>query len=30
MDLFKPGLLATTVLMTFAYFAHMSSFYFFL
>jgi len=30
MDLFKPGLLATTVLMTFAYFAHMTSFYFIL
>jgi len=30
MDLFGPGLLATTVLMTFAYFAHMTSFYFIL
>jgi benzoate transport len=30
MDLFRPGLVATTVLMTFAYFAHMTSFYFIL
>jgi len=30
MDLFRPGLIATTVLMTFAYFAHMTSFYFIL
>lgn len=29
-DLFRPGLVATTVLMTFAYFAHMTSFYFIL
>ena len=27
-DLFKPGLLATTVLITFVYFAHITSFYF--
>jgi len=30
MDLFRPALVATTVLMTFAYFAHMTSFYFIL
>src|SRR5205807_1100415 len=27
-DLFKPGLLTTTVLITFVYFAHITSFYF--
>src|SRR5256885_2111340 len=27
-DILKPGLLATTVLITFAYFAHITSFYF--
>jgi len=27
-DIFKPALLATTVLVTFAYFAHITSFYF--
>jgi benzoate transport len=30
MDLFRPALATTTVLMTFAYFAHMTSFYFIL
>jgi MFS family permease len=30
MELFRPALAATTVLMTFAYFAHMTSFYFIL
>jgi benzoate transport len=30
MELFRPGLVTTTVLMTFAYFAHMTSFYFIL
>jgi len=29
-DILKPGLLATTVLITFAYFAHITSFYFIL
>jgi len=29
-DILKPGLLATTVLITFAYFAHITSFYFLL
>lgn len=29
-DIFRPGLLATTVLVTFAYFAHIVSFYFIL
>jgi benzoate transport len=29
-DILKPGLLATTVLITFAYFAHITSFYFML
>jgi benzoate transport len=29
-DILRPGLLATTVLMTFAYFAHITSFYFIL
>ena len=28
MDIFRPGLAATTALVTFAYFAHMTSFYF--
>ncbi|GFM27587.1 MFS transporter [Novosphingobium sp. PY1] len=30
MDIFRPGLLATTILVTFAYFAHIVSFYFIL
>ena len=30
MEIFRPALAATTVLMTFAYFAHMTSFYFIL
>jgi len=30
MDIFKPGLIATTLLITFAYFAHITSFYFIL
>lgn len=29
-DIFKPGLIATTLLITFAYFAHITSFYFIL
>ena len=29
-DIFKPGLLATTVIVTFVYFAHITSFYFIL
>jgi MFS family permease len=28
MDIFRPGLIATTILMTLAYFAHITSFYF--
>jgi benzoate transport len=30
LDIFKPGLLLTTILMTFGYFAHITSFYFIL
>lgn len=30
MDIFKPALIATTILITFAYFAHITSFYFLL
>ena len=30
MDIFKPGLIVTTALITFAYFAHITSFYFIL